>query len=189
MYSTCSLTIFFFCIFSLIWIKEKTLICDFHLFSQLQYFWFAQLQCQYPRQRHTSGTTQESVRFGNKIRRQGLRQGFRLVTSPTTQSGAKSRCDARFISQTLHKLAIEGSASRNWGQGVTAASSSGPLLFRTQCRLLRAKPTTSRPQVGAALTTSVVARQRHPRRQRDISAVELRQLGAERLHVLDVGIS
>src|SRR6476620_11473431 len=31
-------------------------------------------------------------------------------------------------------------------------------------------------------------RQRHPCRQRDISAVELRQLGAERFHVLDVGV-
>jgi hypothetical protein len=50
-------------------------------------------------------------------------------------------------------------------------------------------PTTSGLHVGAALTTSVVARQRHPRRQRDISAVELRQPGAERFHVLDVGIS
>ena len=72
---------------------------------------------------------------------------------------------------------------------ITQLSLDGPLLFRPQCRLLRAKPTTSGLHVGAALTTSVVARQRHPRRQRDISAVELRQPGAERFHVLDVGIS
>ena len=70
---------------------------------------------------------------------------------------------------------------------ITQLSLDGPLLFRLQCRLLRAKPTTSRPQVGA--WHLIVARQRHPCRQRDISAVELRQLGAERLHVLDVGIS